>query len=441
MKINKLLLICLFTILVSCGSSPTTVTPTTTTLTPTTIPTTATSVNAVITGLKVENLSIVEGNEFKTHVLKVLGVYSNGTEKELDSNDYDVVFPSDLIARLGIKSEVTIILKSDENIKTTVSYDVSARLEGELGKTVNSTIKTEPEYTLNGDNYVVGKNVSFAGGFGKAVNSGSEGSVTLSFVSVTNTTGGFTIRMSNSNLQITNDGYYYMRDLKMNTIIDLTINNTPVAINDNIVIPGTPVYTLEKDYVPCYGIYHNINFENIAFRAGINDIKISFKPSTISEINYWEESPSEGNIDYVDVHTSGEEVSGEISSIRVDERFAPKYADLIEDTIVIATTSDNKELVLNKTQVNIVDSEDSGNIYYVYKRNNVKVTLIGNEEVSCLFTFEIAKEYITKLKWEDIEIDTTNNKVYWTFEFNNRGYTADQYRLFDGSTTFVPCTN
>lgn len=459
MKIkNSLLLVGLLGVLASCGGTPTTATPTntpttvaptttvvpTTTATPTTTvaptqkPTTAPAADATVTGLKVENLKIASGEAFASHSLKVIGVYSDGAEQELDASKYEVTLPSESVAKLGIKSEVTVKLKENASISNTVSYDVYARLEGELGKQVNSKVKTEPEYVIQGEEFVLGEDVSFAGGFAAAIKAGNEGSVTLTFVSATNASGEFTVRMSNSNLQKTDDGYYYMEALRMNTILDLTINGKAIAISDDVIIPGTPVYTIEKSYAPCYGVYHNITFKNVEFEAGLNNIKFSFKPSTIGGTSCWDESPSEGNIDYVDVITKGSVVTGDIASIRVDEKFVPNYADKLEDTVVIATTTTNQELTLEKSQVTIVDADDATNAYYLEKTNNLKVTLVNDSSITCTYSYEIAKEYLSKVKWEDIEIDEANSKVYWTFEFNNRGYTADQYRLFDGSTTFAP---
>ena len=419
------------------GTPTTTIAPTSTVKPTTAAPTTATPTISDIVSLKVEGERIVDGTEFASHKLKVIAVNKNGEEAELSEDKYDIALPTETKAKLGVKYEAKVTLKENPSISKTFVYEVVTRLQGEHGKSVNGKVVTEPEYVFDGENFILGEDVTSVGGFAKSVNSDKEGSVSLSFNSKTNSNAELTIRMSNSNLQSTEDGYYFMEDLQMNTIIDISVNGSNIDIGDDVIIPGTPIYSLEKAYAPLYGIYHNITFDNINLKAGINDIKISFKKSTINGLNHWKESPSEGNIDYLDICTVGSTISNDISSIRVDEKFVPNYGTKIADTVVIGT-SGNTDIMLDNSQVTIVDIEDENNEYYIFKNNKIKVSLNDNSAINCDWTYEIAKTYSSVIKWEDIELDEANSKVYWVFEFENRGYEASQYKLFDGTFTFVP---
>ena len=128
-------------------------------------------------------------------------------------------------------------------------------------------------------------------------------------------------------------------------------------------------------------------------------------------------------------------IEGEVRSIYIPDTFTPNYATKLSATPVIAVVG-TEEFELDPSLVRIINANDPKNEHYLFGDNSVTVQLKDNPDVSFTKVFTIPTEYSSVLNYVDLIEE--NGKVYWTFEFENRGYTADQYRIFDGTNTFVP---
>ena len=422
------------------------------------------SVNGEVAGTKVANLQhmidadtklyrsiyidgdvhVRHGQNINTAEFVVKAINHDGSEITLDPADYAIT--SSKVASFGEKATLEVVHNQDSALTASKDVIVTKRVEGESGTVVGGKVVNETEYSVVDGAFVSGGKVGAAGGFASEVNKGNEGSLTLTYVSKTDHVGGLTMRISNSNLTISSGTSYYMKELQLNTIVDLSVNGSNLAVGDNVVIGGTPVYPTAGTYAPLYNIYNSISFENIPFKAGINTLKFNFKKSTINEINKWEESPSEFNVDYVDFYSVGTEVDEINSGLTLDSNSVinPSYAQTKEDflksikVIATATTVSGKTLWFDNDDLSI--SVSGGNHsymeetedYIVFGDHTLSFSLLGNENVSGSYTFNVKEEEkITKI--QGVSLRLVNNRVYYCINGLSRGVAANEVELFDGS--------
>ena len=364
------------------------------------------------------DVNVLHGQNVNTANLVVKAVGHDGSESVLEATDYTIT--TNKIAKFGEKTEVKVVHNQDSSLFASKEVVVITRVEGESGTIVGGTTKTEPEYRIENSSFVKGSNVTFAGNFIDAVKAGTDATLTLSYFSKTAHVGGFKMKVSNSNLHDIEKDKKQMNPLQVNTICDLFVNDKAINVTDNVIIPGTPVYT-GKDFEPLYGVYSIINIENVSFKVGFNTLRFNFKLSTKGELNSWNESPSTFNVDYVDFYSTGSEIKKDatIVSSEIDSSIKmPEYGQKIEDVIantkllVFATMSDNTIVAFENDEItitsikggnrdNLVGTED----YIVYGEHTITYKINGYEyEGNHTFNVE-EKEYLhvdnVYLKYED----------------------------------------
>lgn len=120
-------------------------------------------------------------------------------------------------------------------------------------------------------------------------------------------------------------------------------------------------------------------------------------------------------------------------SIVIDELFTPSYGVELSSTPVKAVV-DGVEIPLTTDQYTITNSNDPNNKNYLFGDNYITVILKYDTSIIVSKLFNIKTQYFTDIKYVDLQ--QVNSRIYWIFEFENIGYTSEQYRLFDGSNTF-----
>lgn len=400
------------------------------------------------------NDTINHGEMIGNRTFEVKGIYSDGSERVLEENEYTVTAPTDEYARFGKEYKYTFTSTENTGITISKSLKVTQRIQGETGTVVGGTSnKSEPEYTYVDGKFVKGAEVSFAGGFSKAVNGGKEGSVTIDFDARKEGVGGFDIRMSNSNLQKDDDGYYHMEALQLNKILDIFVNGEQVAIDDSIILPGTETFTETKgSYAPLYGVYHTVSFDHIAFKTGINKLKLSFKKAE-DILNSWNESPSESNIDYVDFHSTGAEINEDcnITALEIDplNNYSAPYGTLIQDAKLIpvrtiATLESGEKIALDPSEVKITnittdavyDIENEEN-YVLFGTYQVEVSLLRDENIKATFTFTNAVN--NKYTISNAKLQNVDGRVLYILSGTGTGagLSKANIELFDGTTIYA----
>lgn len=399
------------------------------------------------------DVNVQHGQNINTAELVVKAINHDGTEITLDPADYSIT--NSKVASFGESATVEIVHNQDSSLTATKEVITTRRVEGESGKIVGEKAKavTETEYTLVDGNFVEGGKVGAAGGFSGAVNKGKEGSLTLTYVSKTDHVGGLTMRVSNSNLA-KGETYYYMNPLQLNSIVDISLNGENLDLSDEVVIPGTPQYTAEVAYAPLYNIYHLVSLDNIQFKAGINTFKFNFKLSTLNEVNHWEESPSEFNVDYVDFYSTGsvvDEIDFE-AGLTLDEAsfttpaYGTKISVLTDSSLVaIATTKSGVKVAFERDELNVtltggdhsymVGTEE----YIVFGEHTLAFNLVENEEISGTYTFNVKEEENTGVgitRVQSASLEVVNNRVYYVIRGTSRGVKPGDAEVFDGSNVY-----
>ena len=375
------------------------------------------------------DLTVAEGASLQGLTYEVYGTFADG-ERKLEASEYTLDIP-DEAAVLGKSYNVTATYAADEAITANANVSVSAKIEGESGKIEGGNSKTEIEYDAE---YNELEEVSFAGNIQKAAIEGTPSYVILYANSYTNTTADLTFRLANSYCIKNEDKTYSMGSLQLNSIMDMTVNGQAVTLGDDVVLPA---HGPSATYQPLFGVYFNVTVENVALKAGINAIRLDFKTSTLSQVNCWDEALATVNVDYVIVETAGAAVEegATVTAIRVDEAYTPAYGDAVANTPVIAVMSDGSEVALDKSLYTVEKIAEENKDVYLFGDNQVKVTLVADQSVTATKTINIEVYYDTLITAADIEVD--GDKVWYTFTFNNVGYTPEQYELFSDNEVLL----
>lgn len=394
--------------------------------------------NGAVTKLILASDAIVQsGKKLSDTQMEINAVYESGNRLPLDKSQY-IVSGGDTIAKLGKAYTVSVSYAQNTSISLSTGVIVRTTVEGENGTIVGGNRSTETEYAVvDGVITSLGKNVTFAGGFGKTVLNGNEGSLTITVNSESAVIGNITMRCGNSYCCFVNgtdksDGYR-MLPLQINTILDLTVNGEDITIPDNVVLKGTDIH---KDYAPLYGIYYEFTFENIALEPGANTIKVRFKPSTLNARNCWNESPSTMNIDYINFDAVGNEIPDTytISQIELSPNYTVAVGGKISDIkppVVATLDNGTKILVPSELFDYSVSGGEAGAIYTKYGKYTVTATLKFNPSVKA--TSEVAFEGIKVLK---AGVELEGDKVYYVFSGEAYGYTAEDLIFFDNATMY-----
>lgn len=377
------------------------------------------------------------GSKLSDTDMEINAIYESGNRKRLSKEEY-AVSTGDVVAKFGKAYNISVTY--NENPKLSLSTDVIVRYtaQAEDGTVVGGKKKTEGEYAVvDGVIKNLGKNVTFAGDFGKTVLNGDEGSLTLTVNSESAVIGNITMRCGNSYCCFVNgvdkNNGYRMLPLQINTILDLTVNGKEIKIPDTVVLKGTDPY---QDYAPLYGIYYEFTFENVALEAGANTIKIKFKPSTVNAMTCWGESPSTLNIDYVNFDTVGNEIpeNFEINQIEISPNYTVSVGGKISNIKppVVATLANGTKVLVSADlfDYTVIGGEE-GATATTYGKYTVTATLKSNPAVKATRDFEFVG-----IKVLQAGVELVDNKVYYTFSGISYGYVAEDLMFFDNANMY-----
>ena len=377
------------------------------------------------------------GSKLSDTDMEINAIYESGNRKRLSKEEY-AVSTGDVVAKFGKAYNISVTY--NENPKLSLSTDVIVRYtaQAEDGTVVGGKKKTEGEYAVvDGVIKNLGKNVTFAGDFGKTVLNGDEGSLTLTVNSESAVIGNITMRCGNSYCCFVNgvdkNNGYRMLPLQINTILDLTVNGKEIKIPDTVVLKGTDPH---QDYAPLYGIYYEFTFENVALEAGANTIKIKFKPSTVNAMTCWGESPSTLNIDYVNFDTVGNEIpeNFEINQIEISPNYTVSVGGKISNIKppVVATLANGTKVLVSADlfDYTVIGGEE-GATATTYGKYTVTATLKSNPAVKATRDFEFVG-----IKVLQAGVELVDNKVYYTFSGISYGYVAEDLMFFDNANMY-----
>lgn len=345
--------------------------------------------NGSVVALDIDGNAIAYANDKLSNTnVKVLKVYENGNKELLDKSQY-IIEGSNEYALLGEKQ--TINIKWGES-KLEVPVVTRYHIECEDTNIVGGRIVDEPEYLFSGGIFTKIDNVKSAGGFGESVKDGEEAYINFEIESYTDCTSDITMRSGNSYL-IKENNDYYMKPLQINTIMDLYINDTLVAIPNNCILKGCGP---SKEYAQLYGVYSEFELKNIKLNAGINNIKLKFKQSSEGALTTWDESPSTMNLDYINIDTLGKERLNEnVKEIKISKMPNLKFGDKLSDLnfSVIGIMEDNSSILLTKDQYDV--SFDS------FK----KYVGIGNEKITITYKLNNAIKTEENVVVSDLKLE------------------------------------
>lgn len=391
-----------------------------------------TVVDGDVKSISVSNAIVNAGDTLDKASMTVIATYESGNRKALSADEYTVSASTEA-TRFGKEYELTV--SYNEDTTKTAKTDVTVRytLQGEDGVIVGGAKKTETEYVIiDGVITETTNDVTFAGNFSKTVTNGNEGSLTLYIDSIAGTVGNITMRCGNSYL-VGAKGNYSMQPLQINTILDLTINGRKVEIPDSVVLKGCGPHA---DYAPLYGIYYEFTFENVQLDAGMNEVKFSFKKSTVGATNCWGETPSTMNIDYVHFDTLGAALpeNYEIAELEITNVFNIAYKQSIKNLAVsvVGTATDGFKMGLDADlyDVRIASGNTEGG-YFHAGTYTIEVSLKSNPAVKATmeYTVEAPKSFVVL----NCYVELVDGKVYYVFAGNSTGYEAEDFVIFDGT--------
>ncbi len=388
--------------------------------------------------IRAEGLTVAEGTSLRESDIAVYGVYDNGNSERL-TDGYTVTLPESA-ARLGLK--YTVSVSADGSLTDSADIPVTAQYEGENATIVGGAITTEDEYRIeNGEAVNTGEEITFAGGFAKSAQNGDEASITFIAASAAAGTADLTMRCGNSYLMFDETNGYYMAALQINQVADLTVNGAPVEIGNDVRLSATSyVGTGENDWQGLYNVYSEFTFGGVPLRAGLNLIKLSFRWNNELLPNYWDESPSTMNIDWMRVAMTGaDEPSGDVSSISVDENYSVSYGDSIAAaTGTVLAEYDNGTYVLDPSAYDVavsgrlVSGEEIGETfdYGVY---TLTFTLKADDTKTAGYT-----AYIEYCRVRSADVIVENGRAYYVFGFDSVGYTEEDYEFFGDESVVYP---
>lgn len=391
---------------------------------------------SLVSLLKEGDAFVEAGAKINTAALTVLGVYESGDVEPLETDSYTIQ-AADENAIFGKKYTVTV--KYNETIKMDVPVTIRNHVEGENATIVGGSIVEEAEYVYENKTFtkVVDK-LKTAGGFGGSVNSGKDAYISFDLDSILDVTTDITMRCANSYL-VKDSSNYYMRPLQINTIADLLINGEKVNIPDDVVLKGCGP---SESYAPLYNVYYEFTFKDIMLSAGTNEIKLSFKPSTEGALNYWNESPSTMNIDFINVDSTGKNLPSDLSFTQISFSRVPelKFGTKLEDYAfsIVGELEDGTKVGLTKDQYDASIEGYSGT-YLPMGEKTLKVTYKANPTLTVKKTVTIDS---LKIEAENCTLSgSTNVKVTnddsYTFEdgaYKNSGKVSAVVGM-DNSTT------
>jgi len=385
-----------------------------------------TAVSVAING----EYTVGAGDNFDNLDVSVVGTFADG-DRTLDASEYTLNVPNEK-AVLGKAYQIEVVYNANKDVKAVKDVSVIAKIEAETAKLVGTAhVTTEPEYNSN---YEKMEDITFVGEFDKAVAAGDESAFILYVNSYSAGVADLTFRMGNGNLR--KEGTTYtMLDLQINSVMDFSINGQPITVADDVILPGCGPNT---DYAPLYNIYHDVAIPNVTFKAGVNEIRIDFKTSTLGEETNWGRTPSSVNIDWVKINCDGTKIAdgATIMGIEVDDTFTnAKYGDLISTVPAVAIMSDGNKVMLDNSAYTVVGTNDEQKKYITFGENAVTVTLNENPLITASGIINLDVYYETLATGADIIVEGDN--VYYTFTFANRGYSPDDYLFFGESATEV----
>ena len=380
---------------------------------------------------------VKSGSKLSDAEMEVNAIYESGNRKRLGKEEYTVSM-GNVVAKFGKAYNVSVTYNNNPDLALTTNVIVRYTAQGEDGTIVGGKAKTESEYAVvDGVIKSIGKNVSFAGDFGKTVLNGNEGSLTLTVNSESAVVSNITMRCGNSYCCFVNgvdkSNGYRMLPLQINTILDLTVNGKEVKIPNSVVLKGTDPH---QDYAPLYGIYYEFTFENVALEAGANTIKIKFKPSTVNAMTCWNESPSTLNIDYVNFDTVGNDIPDEFDINQIE--LSPNYTVAVGGKIsnlkpgVVATLANGTKVLVSSDlfDYTVIGGEE-GATTTTYGKYTVTATLKSNPAVKATRDIEFVG-----IKVLQAGVELVDNKVYYTFGGISYGYVAEDLVFFDNANPY-----
>lgn len=331
---------------------------------------------------------VYNGQPLSTADFIALGVYESGNRRILESSEYTITNKDDL-ASFGRSVFVNVQYNLNTKITGDIQVYVTTHAEAEDATIVGGKVVEEDEYVVTDGVMTSVGLTSSAGDFAPSVLSGKEGSITWDVISSTDSVSNISLRCANSNLIQNTDKTYSMKSLRVNTIADLYVNDEYVRIESDVVLEGCGPH---KDFAPLYNVFSIFTFKNVQLKAGVNKVKIQFKPSTINEINHWKESPSTMNIDWVEFETLGSEVEldANITSIYFDENAKINYGDpfikLYIPVFGIVDEDPDKVVYIDRTLLEYVTpSGEVANVGNV----TIEAYLKANPEIRCSKTFTV----------------------------------------------------
>ncbi len=327
---------------------------------------------------------IEDGQKVKNVEAEILGVYESGNRKLLAQSDLLLMVPSET-ARLGKAYSLTYAIRNNHRIKVDIPVTVKRHFEGEDCIISGGETNTEPEYRYVDGALVKDEEVTFAGGFAKAVEKGKDGSIKFTFVSYGEAFGRLNLRCANSYLEQI-DEQYYMAPLQINTIAELLVNNKAINIPDSVMLSGCGP---SAEYEPLYNVYSDFSFLDLPLVPGDNTIAIRFKKSSEGALTYWNESPSTMNIDSLELSSVGDpiEEGDEVTSLSFQNNFALHYGDDL-DTIplpIIAEYASGKHILVTEEEVSI--DRPTGKVGLGELK--ISAALRSNPDISVSKTFHI----------------------------------------------------
>ncbi len=383
----------------------------------------------------VDNAIVNVGSTASSASMEVNAIYENGNRRPLSADEYTINASSDIV-EFGKKYSLTVSYNEDTTKTATTDIVVRQTIQGEHGTIVGGVANSEPEYAvINGVITPLGNNVDFGGGFDNSVHTGEDAYITFNLYSSAATVGNITMRCGNSYC-VSVDGGYMMKPLQINTILDLTINGREVQIPASVVLKGCG--PAEK-YAPLFGIYYEFTIEGVQLDPGFNEVKLTFKKSTVGATNTWGKSPSTLNIDYVNFDSLGSEIPDEyvIENIEIAPTFKPEYAQRFDeiDVPVIATISTGSKITIDKNLYTVeVIGGNQGDSVFGFGKYSVKVTLISDPSVSYTAEYEIKAYKSFAVLNAGVEI--IGGRVYYVFSGESVGYTAEDIEFFDEDVVY-----
>lgn len=388
--------------------------------------------NGAVTSIVIVNGEVIvnAGDVLADAQMEVNAVYESGNRKLLTVEDYTVTGADEALA-FGKKYSIQVKYNEDTSKIDSAEVTVRNTIQGEDGVIVGGKANSETEYkVIDGVITEQENKVAFAGGFSNSVTNGKEGSLTLTFESATETVGNITMRCGNSYTAAGDNGGYIMKPLQINTILDLTVNGREVQIPTTVILKGCGP---SETYAPLYGIYYEFTFKDVTFDAGVNNVKFNFKSSTVGAKNYWGETPSTMNIDYVNFDTNGSEIPENytITAIEIGNGINMEYGqDLADVEIpVIATLNNGTKIAIDSSECNIDISGSSNKDYVEFGEYTVTADLKSDNAIRTSTTVTV--KAFTEIAVLTAGLEVVDDKVYYVFTGSSIGYTADQFEFFD----------